>query len=51
MLNTCPQAAAPHLRALRTRENSLLTHRPLPSAELQHCIAMALTYHLRKTAT
>ena len=33
------------------REVSLPTHRPLPRAELQHCIAMALTYHLRKTAT
>ena len=33
------------------REVSLPTHRPFPRAELQHCIAMALTYHLRKTAT
>lgn len=33
------------------REVSLPTYRPLPRAELQHCIAMALTYHLRKTAT
>lgn len=33
------------------REISLPTNQPLPRAELQHCIAMALTYHLRKTAT
>ena len=33
------------------REVSLPTNRPLPRAELQHCIALALTYHLRKTAT
>ena len=33
------------------REISLPTNHPLPHAELQHCIAMALTYHLRKTAT
>ena len=33
------------------REISLPTNKPLPRAELQHCIAMALTYHLRKTAT
>ena len=33
------------------REVSLPTDQPLPRAELQHCIAMALTYHLRKTAT
>ncbi|MHA7899467.1 MAG: DUF1801 domain-containing protein [Henriciella sp.] len=32
------------------REVSLPTDQPLPRAELQHCIAMALTYHSRKTA-
>lgn len=32
------------------REVSMPTDQPLPRAELQHCIAMALTYHLRKTA-
>ena len=32
------------------REISIPTQQPLPGAALQHCIAMALTYHLRKTA-
>ncbi|MEM7459925.1 MAG: DUF1801 domain-containing protein [Pseudomonadota bacterium] len=31
------------------REVQIPTHSPLPRAALQHCIAMALTYHSRKT--
>ena len=33
------------------REIALPTDQSLPRAALQHCIAMALTYHLRKTAS
>ncbi|MEL7111673.1 MAG: DUF1801 domain-containing protein [Pseudomonadota bacterium] len=39
------------LHFVGNREVSMPTDQPLPRAELQHCIAMALTYHLRKTAT
>lgn len=32
------------------REISIPTEQPLPREPLRHCIAMALTYHLRKTS-
>lgn len=38
------------LTLIGNREIALPTDQPLPRAALQHCIAMALTYHLRKTA-
>ena len=38
------------LNLVGNREVSLPTDQPLPSAELQHCIAMALTYHLTRSA-
>ena len=38
------------LTFIGNREISIPTQTPLPRAALQHCIAMALTYHLRKTA-
>ena len=38
------------LTLIGNREIALPTDHPLPRAALQHCIAMALTYHLRKTA-
>lgn len=38
------------LTLIGNRELALRTDQPLPRAALQHCIAMALTYHLRKTA-
>lgn len=34
-----------------TREISIPTDSPLPRAPLKHCVAMALTYHSRKTKT
>ena len=37
------------LTLIGNREIALPTKHPLPRAALQHCIAMALTYHLRKT--
>ena len=39
------------LTFIGNREIALPTDQPLPRAALQHCIAMALTYHLRKTAS
>ena len=38
------------LTLIGNREIAMPTDQPLPRAALQHCIAMALTYHLRKTA-
>ena len=38
------------LTLIGNREIALPANQPLPRAALQHCIAMALTYHLRKTA-
>ncbi len=40
----------PALAFIGNREIALPLDRPLPRAELGHCIAMALTYHLRKSA-
>lgn len=37
------------LTFIGNREISIPTHTDLPRAPLQHCIAMALTYHSRKT--
>jgi len=34
-----------------TREITIPTDSPLPKAPLKHCVAMALTYHSRKTKT
>lgn len=36
------------LTFIGNREISIPTHTDLPRAPLQHCIAMALTYHSRK---
>ena len=38
------------LTFIGNREIAIPTDQSLPRAALQHCIAMALTYHLRKTA-
>ncbi|MEM6652020.1 MAG: DUF1801 domain-containing protein [Pseudomonadota bacterium] len=38
----------PELKFVGNRELRLPTNRPLPIAALKHCVAMALTYHLRK---
>lgn len=38
----------PDLTFIGNRELRLPTHKPLPIAALKHCVAMALTYHLRK---
>ncbi|MEL7040722.1 MAG: DUF1801 domain-containing protein [Pseudomonadota bacterium] len=39
---------APELTFVGNRELRLPTDTPLPIAALKHCVAMALTYHLRK---
>lgn len=39
------------LTFIGTREISIPTDSPLPEAPLKHCVAMALTYHSRKTKT
>jgi len=38
------------LTLIGNRELALRTDQPLPRPPLQHCIAMPLPYHLRKTA-
>ena len=38
------------LTLIGNREIALPTDQPLPRAALQHCIAMAMTYHWRKSA-
>ncbi|MEX1251518.1 MAG: hypothetical protein WEA77_10020 [Hyphomonas sp.] len=40
----------PDLAFIGNREIALPLDRPLPRAELGHCIAVALTYHPRKSA-
>lgn len=50
LINSWSERYGDTLTFVGTREVSLPTDQPLPKAPLQHCIAMALTYHQRKTS-
>lgn len=50
LVDTWRQRYGDELTCIDNREISIPTHTDLPRAPLQHCIAMALTYHSRKTA-
>ena len=50
LVDTWRQRYGNELTFVGNREISIPTDTDLPRAPLQHCIAMALTYHSRKTA-
>ena len=50
LVDTWRQRYGDELTFVGNREISIPTDTDLPRAPLQHCIAMALTYHSRKTA-
>lgn len=50
LINSWRERYGDTLTFVDNREVSLPTDQPLPKAPLQHCIAMALTYHQRKTS-
>ncbi|MCR9194873.1 MAG: DUF1801 domain-containing protein [Hyphomonas sp.] len=51
LVDTWREHYGDELTFVGNREISIPTHTDLPRAPLRHCIAMALTYHSRKTSS